>query len=573
MADSYYDVESDLQYSEKRKRKRSLLLSRGWNSLTRCQKNLVFMLLLFSLLLISFFFLPISGNQSNGLLDEVKINKLFTDHQNKLNKPEKTTEDMHSPTAETPHIPSSRRITQQAFTQRQKAVVAAMKHAWNGYVEYAWGRDMLKPITRTHQEWFGLGLTIIDAIDTLYIMNLTSDYEKAKHWIKFILDFDKNVEVNLFETTIRILGGLLSTYYLSGDSTYLDKARVLADKLMPAFNTPSGIPRSDVNLHTGVAKDPKWDRHSTVSEVTSIQLEFKYLSYLTGDKTYRDAVERVMMQVQSLPKTDFLVPQFISADSGNFKAGTGTLTMGSRADSYYEYLLKQWLLTGKTDDRYRSWYLQTVDGVTKQLLRYSEPNKLALLGEVVNNNFSPKMDHLACFYPGTLALGYYHGLSDSHLKLAKELVYTCYQMYARTSTKLSPEITYFNLDSEGHEDMSIKDLDAHNLLRPETVESLFYLYRITGMKRYQDWGWEIFEAFEKYCRIETGGYSSINNVRSSSNPQHRDMMESFFLGETLKYLFLLFSDDNSLFPLNSVVFNTEAHIIPILKDISLLDNN
>ena len=460
--------------------------------------------------------------------------------------------------------PMGYHISQPSLSERQKVVVAAMKHAWNGYVEYAWGKDMLKPISRSNHEWMGLGLTLVDALDTLYIMNLTSEFNQARKWVQHELDLDKNVFVNLFETTIRVLGGLLSSYYLSNDTLFLDKARMLGDKLMPAFNTPSGIPRSDVNLHTGVSKDPKWDKHSTVSEVTSIQLEFKYLSYLTGNRVYSDAVERVMTRIQSLPKQEFLVPQFISADTGNFKPGI--LTLGSRADSYYEYLLKQWLITGKTDNRYREWYVQTVEGVSKLLLRYSQPSKLTLIGEYINNQYSPKMDHLVCFYAGTLALGYYHGLSKEHLTLGKELAYTCYQMYARTSTKLSPEIVYFNLEVGGKEDIIIRDLDAHNLLRPETVESLYYLYKVTGDRKYQEWGWEIFNAFEQTSRIATGGYSSINDVRSLTNPQYRDMMESFFLGETLKYLFLLFSDDLSLFPLNSVVFNTEAHIIPILYE-------
>ena len=581
MDTSRFDVESNLEYSQTKLRKNKLILYRGWNSLTRFQKNIILMSLLFSLLIISLFIAPILLRDSEITThDAQEITQLFSHYNNLIN--EYNTDinlllpnpEFHSQTqsllTEASPVPTSTQINPSRLTDRQSSVVTAMKHAWNGYVEHSWGKDMLKPISRSHQEWFGLGLTLIDALDTLYIMNMTNEYKRARDWVQHHLDLDRNVFVNLFETTIRVLGGLLSSYYLSGDRMFLDKARILGDKLMPAFNTPSGVPRSDVNLYTGVASDPKWDRHSTVSEVTSIQLEFKYLSHLTGNKVYAEAVERVMTQIQSLPKTDFLVPQFISADTGNFKPGKGTLTMGSRADSYYEYLLKQWLLTGKADSRYRDWYLQSVEGVFKRLLKYSEPSKLALIGEIVNNNFSPKMDHLACFYAGTLALGFYHGLSPEHLQLGKELAYTCYQMYARTATKLSPEIAYFNLNPELNEDIIIKDLDAHNLLRPETVESLFYLYRITGDAQYQEWGWEIFQAFEKHTRIATGGYSSINNVRSESNPQYRDMMESFFLGETLKYLFLLFSEDISFLSLDSVLFNSEAHLIPILNDITQL---
>ena len=113
----------------------------------------------------------------------------------------------------------------------------------------------------------------------------------------------------------------------------------------------------------------------------------------------------------------------------------------------------------------------------------------------------------------------------------------------------------------------LQPADAHNLLRPETLESLFYMYRITGDKVYRDWGWQIFQAFEKHTKIPGGGYSSISNVKNADKPSFRDKMESFFLGETLKYLFLLFGDDPNLLPLDKYVFNTEAHPLPIRTNI------
>ena len=108
----------------------------------------------------------------------------------------------------------------------------------------------------------------------------------------------------------------------------------------------------------------------------------------------------------------------------------------------------------------------------------------------------------------------------------------------------------------------LQPADAHNLLRPETVESLFYLYRITKDNKYRDWGWTIFQNFEKYTKLKEG-YTSINNVKSTGNPGYRNKMESFFLGETLKYFYLLFSDDPNLLPLDKWVFNTEAHPLPV----------
>ncbi|CAH1271786.1 MAN1A2 [Branchiostoma lanceolatum] len=447
---------------------------------------------------------------------------------------------------------------------QQKAVVEAFKHAWKGYKQYAWGHDELKPISKAASDWFGLGLTIIDSLDTMWIMGLMEEFEEARRWVEKDLVLKKNVDVNLFETTIRVLGGLLSAFHLSNDGLFLEKARELGDRLMPCFNSPSKIPYSDVNLDTGKAHPPRWGPDSTTSEVTSIQLEFRELSHQTGNDKYKNAVDEVMGHIQSLPKENGLIPIFVNARSGQFRAGA-TITVGARGDSYYEYLLKQWLQTGKTEDKLRDEYVTAIEGMQKNLVKSTAANGLKFIGELVRGSFSPKMDHLVCFLPGTLAIGHHNGLDASHLELAKELAKTCYQMYADMPTGLSPEIAYFNINNPGKPDIEVKNADTHNLLRPETVESLFYLYRLTGDKQYRDWGWKIFQAFEKYTKVQGGGYSSIGSVKDTKNPRFRDKMESFFLGETLKYLFLLFSDDPTLLSLDKYVFNTEAHPLPIWR--------
>ncbi|TNN21857.1 Endoplasmic reticulum mannosyl-oligosaccharide 1,2-alpha-mannosidase [Liparis tanakae] len=134
-----------------------------------------------------------------------------------------------------------------------------------------------------------------------------SEFEEARSWVATELNFNKSVDVNLFESTIRILGGLLSTYHLTGDVLFLDKAvlprlsdrnqevhicmrppqKDIGSRLMPAFNTPSRIPYSDVNIGRGTAHPPRWTSDSTVAEVTSIQLEFRELSRLTQDPQYQ----------------------------------------------------------------------------------------------------------------------------------------------------------------------------------------------------------------------------------------------------------------------------------------------
>jgi len=449
--------------------------------------------------------------------------------------------------------------------ERQRAVVAAFKHAWQGYRTYAWGKDHLKPISKTHQTWFNLGLTLIDSLDTMIVMNLKEEFKEAQGWVRDNLNFDINKDVNLFETTIRVLGGLLSTFHLSGEKLYLDKAVDLADRLLTAFDTPSGIPFSDVNLKTRKGHAPKWSPDSSTSEVTTIQLEFRDLSRVTGNSKYEEAVSRVSEKVHLQPKTSGLVPIYINANTGKFRQYS-TITLGARGDSYYEYLLKQWLQTGRTIEYLRQDYNESIQGVWDRLVARTVPNNLLFIGEILGGgkDFKPKMDELVCFLPGTLALGVTLGMPRHHQTLAEELAHTCYLTFAKQPTFLAPEISYFNTDSGSTKDFYVKPNDAHYLLRPETVESLFYLYYFSGNTTYQDWGWQIFQGIETYTKV-SGGYTTISNVRNPLDTRPRDMMESFFLGETLKYLYLLFADKHEI-DLNRWIFNTEAHLLPIYSN-------
>lgn len=200
---------------------------------------------------------------------------------------------------------------------RQKQIVEAFQHAWKGYATDAFGKDEYQPLTQSGHNWApgGLGLMIIDSLDTLLLMNLTTEYNQAREWIRTQLDFNKDQDVNVFETTIRILGGLLSAYHLSNnDRLYLDKAIDLGDRLLYAFDTQSGIPFSGITLSYG---KPIGHGPSSTAEATTIQLEFKYLSHLTGDMRYWDAAEKVMERMNELvndPESsalDGLVPIYI----------------------------------------------------------------------------------------------------------------------------------------------------------------------------------------------------------------------------------------------------------------------
>ncbi|CAF3163335.1 unnamed protein product [Rotaria sp. Silwood2] len=223
-----------------------------------------------------------------------------------------------------------------------------MKHAWKAYRTYAWGYDELQTISKSSSAWFGLGLTIIDGIDTLYIMNMTEEYNEAREWIEksFNIDSDAVDKYNShFEVTIRILGGLLSIYHLTADEMFLKRAIELGDRLLLNFDTPSSLPLAEINIKRKIASAYRWTSNSATAEVGTVQLEMRDLSRVTGDRLYENVADKSAATLHSQSKKDGLVPIFINPLTGRFSSGV--ISFGARGDSYYEYLLKQWLQTGQ----------------------------------------------------------------------------------------------------------------------------------------------------------------------------------------------------------------------------------
>lgn len=441
--------------------------------------------------------------------------------------------------------------------QRREKVKDAMIHAWSSYEKYAWGHDELQPQTKNGVDSFGgLGATLIDSLDTLYIMGLDEQFQRAREWVANSLDFNKNYDASVFETTIRVVGGLLSAYDLSGDKIFLEKAKDIADRLLPAWDTPSGIPRNIINLAHGNAHNPSWTGgESILADSATEQLEFIALSQRTGDPKYQQKVENVILQLNKTFPADGLLPIYINPDTG--ATSYSTITFGAMGDSFYEYLLKVWIQGNRTATvkHYREMWETSMIGL-QSLVRKTTPSSFTYLCEKTGSAIKDKMDELACFAPGMIALGASgSGPDDSQkfLSLAEELAWTCYNFYQSTPTKLAGENYFFNPG----QDMSVGT--SWNILRPETVESLFYLWRLTGNKTYQEWGWNIFEAFEKNSHVE-GGYVGLKDVNTGVKD---NMMQSFFLAETLKYFYLLYSP-SSVIPLDEWVFNTEAHPLKIV---------
>eukprot|EP01090_Pellita_catalonica_P019429 TRINITY_DN660_c0_g1_i2.p1 TRINITY_DN660_c0_g1~~TRINITY_DN660_c0_g1_i2.p1 ORF type:complete len:472 (-),score=40.84 TRINITY_DN660_c0_g1_i2:525-1748(-) len=407
-------------------------------------------------------------------------------------------------------------------------------------------------------------MTIIDSIDTLWIMGLAEEYQKASDWLKtFTFNSVSDTPVSTFETTIRCLGGLLSIYGLTKEPHYLSLAEDIGKRLLNAFGDKSVFPCSRVSLRSGKCSGAS---HSSLAEVGTIQLEFYTLAKFTNNPAYAIKPLKVFDHLLALPKPNGLYSNRVRFADGSLTKAK--VTLGGNGDSYYEYLLKMALLTGNKEKKYLEGYFEAMDAVETHMLQRTKTKRRLYIAELNNpdqHKQYPNMDHLACFAGGMFALGGIYAttdvtIADRHLSIGADLTETCVHVYQSSKTGLAPE----RFTVRGGENFQPVHDAYHYILRPETVESLFILYRATNDEKYREWGWEIFQAIEKNCRHPTGyaGVRNVNSVRSRPN----DNMESFFLAETLKYLYLLFSPPDVI-PLDSFVFNTEAHPLPIMENL------
>ncbi|TKC43817.1 hypothetical protein EI555_012224, partial [Monodon monoceros] len=374
-----------------------------------------------------------------------------------------------------------------------------------------------------------MGATIVDALDTLYIMGLHDEFRDGQKWIENNLDFSVNSEVSVFEVNIRFIGGLLAAYYLSGEEIFKIKAVQLAEKLLPAFNTPTGIPWAMVNLKSGVGRNWGWASagSSILAEFGTLHMEFVHLSYLTGNPIYYKKVMHIRKLLQKMDRPNGLYPNYLNPRTGRWDH----TSVGGLGDSFYEYLLKAWLMSDKTDHEARKMYDDAIEAIEKHLIRKSRGG-LTFIGEWKNGHLEKKMGHLACFAGGMFVLGADGSRMDQaghYLELGAEIARTCHESYDRTALKLGPESFKFDGAVEA---VAVRQAEKYYILRPEVIETYWYLWRFTHDPRYREWGWEAALAIEKYCRV-TGGFSGVKDVYSST-PTHDDVQQSFFLAETLK---------------------------------------
>ena len=325
---------------------------------------------------------------------------------------------------------------------------------------------------------------LVDALDTLWIMGLQTEFKEGRDWVKESLSHTLVGEVSTFETTIRSLGGLISAYDLSDDIIFLKQAEYLAPRLFKAFDSPSGLPRGRVNLKTGKSRLSGSGNSYVLAEVASLQLEFAYMAKATGKDEYRTKSEKVFDILKRITPRDGLIPLNLKEKrNGRAYFSSKVVSFGAMGDSAYEYMLKRWLQGGKKDMKLRDLWDKSINGMHHHLLKKSTPNGLTYIADRSNKHVGNEMSHFTCFMGGALALGAYtdpEGISspraERDLKTAKALAYTCYQMNARSATGLAPESVIFN----GCTDFVISKTNPAYMLRPEAVESFYYLYQLTG---------------------------------------------------------------------------------------------
>lgn len=416
-------------------------------------------------------------------------------------------------------------------------IVEACRHAWEGYRQFAWGYDDLKPLTKSGSNWYrhSLLMTPVDAYDTFVMLGMKKEAEEAKQLILSQLNFEVNNEVQVFEIVIRLLGGLEAAYEIDGNEKFLTLAKDLADRLLPAFTTPTGMPYRYIHLQTGKLRDSI----NNPAEIGTLMMEFGKLSKLTGDNKYYHTVKKAMMELYKRRSKIDLVGLQINVVTGEWVNTTSAI--GAYIDSYYEYLYKCWKLFGEKDFK-KAWEVHQA-AIKKHLVSKEDSGWfLRQVNMHTGKEVSTRYGALDAFYAALCA---YAG----DVPLARQNQKANYHMW--TKFTIEPEVFDFKTGQM---------LNGAYVLRPENIESCFYLYRFTKKDEYLWMGKTMVDDVLTLCRNDVG-YASLRNVQTR---EKSNSMQSFFFAETLKYAYLLFAPD-SAFDFKKYVLTTEAHPFKINK--------
>ncbi|KAK4131625.1 glycoside hydrolase family 47 protein [Trichocladium antarcticum] len=486
--------------------------------------------------------------------------------------------------------PFSRYVHGGTTKARQRAVRDAFVRSWDAYKTHAWLRDELAPVSGGGKTTFGgWAATLVDSLDTLWIMGLRDDfYTAAAAAVQLDWASTNDTSLNLFETTIRHLGGLLGAYDLSGEAALLEKATELGDMLYMAFDTPNRLPGfwlsfedAKQGLQTAGTNDPS-------ASPASLSLEFTRLAQLTGDAKYYDAINRVndfLERTQNMSKLPGLWPKLINFQDERVDGNSG-FTLGALADSLYEYLPKMAAMVGGRSPRFEKMYRAAMAVAEEHLLfrpmlaAEDSHHDILFMGDAYAHadrvDHIPDSQHLSCFAGGMFGLGGKLFRIPEHVAIGERLARGCAWAYSAFPTGLMPEIftlipcksldgpcpwdeTLWQGGGDGQLKKGFADArDPRYILRPEAIESIFLLYRMTGKEDLRDLAWQMFESLMKATETPLAN-SAIADVTVKGETTKLDSMESFFLAETLKYFYLIFSPPDMV-SLDEFVLNTEAHV-------------
>ncbi|XBW37009.1 hypothetical protein QEN19_002589 [Hanseniaspora menglaensis] len=537
---------------------------------------------------------------------------------------------------------------------------------WEDYYANGFGYDVYKPLTKQgkniaddlfrlksneksylkkHGHSLPMGNMIISSLDTMLLMynntvslnnNLKFKYhiDKCLHFIEKNISFEKfdYDNVSVFETTSNILGGLLSSYSLIQSEPFLKDAfpdsitllethaLELGSRLLKAFEHPNGsfnpVPLTNINLATGKKSFNKvFESFSHISDITSLQLEFKYLESIAAkgvfpSSLYQD-IEKpfdiIEHNLAAQNKYDSLIPELILPN--NYEIYGDSVAITNLTVSYYESLIKQYHYNND-DQQFQVLFWNKVDKIKKYLVKKTDA--LSLPKQMLNKKksgkwksltylaqlpvgvkspsvYSSKFEQKSCVLPASILLGVSKGFDIEYIKqnkcefddvpdlrqnydLALELIRSCYHMYIETEqTHISPASVVFNdkkaIEFNNSFEISwkkskyngffIPHTEEYNVQGSETIESIYYAYKVSKSKTFQIWNFEIFKNFV----INSQGKCLKSAVTGKIN----DQMESYWFSKTLKYFYLTFLDDDEGFDLTQVVFNSNGHTFPVKR--------
>jgi mannosyl-oligosaccharide alpha-1,2-mannosidase len=399
-------------------------------------------------------------------------------------------------------------------------VRAEMRWAWHEYRERAWGKDQIKPLSGGFESFplknHHLGLSLIEALDTLWVMGLDEEFRDGVEWVKRELDFDVDGEVSVLETSIRLVGGLLSAFHACGDPVLLAKARDCADRLLPSFSaSPIGIPHRFVNLRTGALRGVE----TNPAETGTFIPEFGFLSRATGDDKYRKAAKRALVSMFERRSKIGLLADSIDCMTGEWKSRRATI--GPPSDSYYEYLWDGWDLLGDRD------CLAMYRACTAAILRH-QPQRIGGRLWFVDVDFETgkridwDQDELASFYGGLL------GQSGA---IGEGAAYTRSWAYVQKRYGVLPE----EIDAS-----TLKATSLTNSLRPELADAALNLWLLDRREEWRAIARDHYLAMKRWNKARHG-YATLADVTASPKLQS-DHCPGYWWTEQMKYYYLIFSD-------------------------------